>query len=176
MREGPGCNVQGVYYIPFAGRKLRSQRKRRHGCADTLKTRLPGGVRTKEAMMVKRHLGVMGMGVMGKNLALNAESKGFSAAGFDIDQEKVKNVAEAVASKQITVTSSLKDFVGALEKPRRILMMVPAGKAVDAALNDLKPNLEKEDIVIDGGHSYFKDTERRAQELEQAGLRFFGMG
>src|SRR5574337_388737 len=97
--------------------------------------------------MAKRHLGVMGMGVMGKNLALNAESKGFSAAGFDIDSEKVRKVAEAVA-----------------------------GKAVDAALNDLKPHLEKEDIVIDGGNSFFKDTERRVQELEQSGLRFFGMG
>jgi 6-phosphogluconate dehydrogenase len=126
--------------------------------------------------MVKRHLGVMGMGVMGKNLALNAESKGFSAAGFDIDPEKIKKVAEAVAGKEITVTNSLKDFVAVLEKPRRILMMVPAGKAVDAALNDLLPHLEKEDIVIDGGNSYFKDTERRVQELEQSGLRFFGMG
>src|SRR5690242_6933089 len=175
MREGPGCNVQGVYYIPFAGRKRRSQRKQWHGSADTLKIRLLGGIQTKEAMMVKRHLGVMGMGVMGKNLALNAESKGFSAAGFDIDEGKVRKVA-AVAGKQIMVTSSLKDFVGGLEKRRRILMMVAAGKAVDAALNDLKPNLENEDIVIDGGNSYFKDTERRAQELEQAGLRFFGMG
>ena len=75
--------------------------------------------------MVKRHLGVVGMGVMGKNLALNAESKGFSAAGFDIDPEKVKKVAEAVAGKEITVTNSLKDFVAALEKPRRILLMRP---------------------------------------------------
>jgi len=126
--------------------------------------------------MVKRHLGVVGMGVMGKNLALNAESKGFSAAGFDIDPEKTKKVAAEVAGKEITVTNSLRDFVAALEKPRRILLMVPAGKAVDAILNDLKPHLEKEDIVIDGGNSYFKDTERRAAELEQSGLRFFGMG
>ena len=126
--------------------------------------------------MVKRHLGVVGMGVMGKNLALNAESKGFSAAGFDIDPEKVKKVAEAVAGKEITVTNSLKDFVAVLEKPRRILLMVPAGKAVDAIVNDLKPYLERDDIVIDGGNSFFKDTERRVQELEQSGLRFFGMG
>ena len=126
--------------------------------------------------MAKRHLGVMGMGVMGKNLALNAESKGFSAAGFDIDADKVAKVAKEVAGKEVTVTNSLRDFVAALERPRRILMMVPAGKAVDAALNDLKPYLEKEDIVIDGGNSYFKDTERRVQQLEQAGLRFFGMG
>ena len=126
--------------------------------------------------MVKRHLGVMGLGVMGKNLALNAESKGFSAAGFDIDDEKVRKVAEAIAGKEITVTNSLKDFVATLERPRRILLMVPAGKAVDAVLKDLKPMLDKEDIVIDGGNSFFKDTERRVQELEASGLRFFGMG
>lgn len=126
--------------------------------------------------MTKRHLGVVGLGVMGKNLALNAESKGFSAAGFDIDADKVGKVAREVAGKEVTVTNSMKDFVAALERPRRILMMVPAGKAVDAVLKDLTPGLDKEDIVIDGGNSYFKDTERRVQQLEQAGLRFFGMG
>jgi len=113
---------------------------------------------------------------MGKNLALNAESKGFSAAGFDIDADKVKKVAEQVSGKEITITNSLKDFVAALERPRRILLMVPAGKAVDAVINDLKPLLEKDDIVIDGGNSYFKDTERRVQELKEGGLRLFGMG
>jgi 6-phosphogluconate dehydrogenase len=126
--------------------------------------------------MDKRHLGVVGLGVMGKNLALNAESKGFSAAGFDVDSEKTQKVAAAVAGKNITVTNSLKDFIAALERPRRILVMVPAGKAVDAVLEDLKPQLEMDDIVIDGGNSYFKDTERRVEEMEAAGFRLFGMG
>ncbi len=126
--------------------------------------------------MEKRHLGVVGLGVMGKNLALNAESKGFSAAGFDIDAEKTNKVKAAVAGKKITITNSLQDFVAALERPRRILLMVPAGKAVDAVLKDLKPHLDKDDIVIDGGNSYFKDTERRVKELEESGLRLFGMG
>jgi len=126
--------------------------------------------------MDKRHLGVVGMGVMGKNLALNAESKGFSAAGFDIDPEKTQKVATEVAGKKITITNSLKDFVAALERPRRILLMVPAGKAVDSVLADLRPHLNKDDIVIDGGNSYFKDTERRVKELEESGLRLFGMG
>ncbi len=126
--------------------------------------------------MDTRQLGVIGLGVMGKNLALNAESKGFSAAGFDVDADKVQQIAAAVAGKQITVTNSLKDFIATLEKPRRILVMVPAGKAVDAVLEDLKLLLEPDDIVIDGGNSYFKDTERRVKYLEESGLRMFGMG
>ena len=126
--------------------------------------------------MNKRHLGIIGLGVMGKNLALNAESKGFSVAGFDRDPEKSKQVAAAAQGKNITVTSSIQEFVPALEPSRRIWMMVPAGKPVDAVLEELKPHLSKDDIVVDGGNSHYKDTERRAKELETAGLRFFGMG
>jgi 6-phosphogluconate dehydrogenase len=126
--------------------------------------------------MNKQHLGVIGLGVMGRNLALNAESKGFSAAGFDVNQEKVKQFEAVGQGKKIVAARTLKDFVGALETPRRILMMVPAGAPVDAVLKDLRPFLDRDDIVIDGGNSYFKDTERRAKELETAGLHFFGMG
>lgn len=126
--------------------------------------------------MSKQHLGIIGLGVMGKNLGLNAESKGFSVAGFDLDRDKSQKVAAQTAGKKFLVANSLAEFVDALERPRRILMMVPAGKPVDAVLGDLKPHLEKDDIVIDGGNSYFKDTERRAKELENAGLRLFGTG
>jgi 6-phosphogluconate dehydrogenase len=126
--------------------------------------------------MDKRHLGIIGLGVMGRNLALNAESKGFSVVGYDADAEKAKRVAGETAGKNIMVANSLAEFVGALETPRRIWMMVPAGAAVDAVLRDLQPVLGTDDIVIDGGNSYFKDTERRAQDWEAAGLRFFGMG
>ena len=126
--------------------------------------------------MSKQHLGVVGLGVMGKNLGLNAESKGFSVAGYEVDPEKAKKVAAEVKGKNYVVAPSLPDFVASLERPRRILMMVPAGKAVDAVLKDLRPHLEKDDIVIDGGNSYFKDTERRVADLESAGLRLFGMG
>ncbi|MGH9400821.1 MAG: NADP-dependent phosphogluconate dehydrogenase [Terriglobia bacterium] len=126
--------------------------------------------------MSKQHLGVIGLGVMGSNLALNAESKGFSAAGFDLDQDKAAKFEAAGRGKNIVATRTLKDFAASLETPRRILMMVPAGAPVDAVLKDLRPFLAREDIVIDGGNSYFKDTERRGRELDQAGLSFFGMG
>lgn len=126
--------------------------------------------------MDKRHLGIIGLGVMGRNLALNAESKGFSVVGYDADQQKAQQVAEQTAGKNIVVANSLAEFVGALEAPRRIWMMVPAGAAVDAVLRDLNPVLGADDIVIDGGNSHFKDTERRVKEWETAGLRFFGMG
>ncbi|MGH9355323.1 MAG: NADP-dependent phosphogluconate dehydrogenase [Terriglobia bacterium] len=126
--------------------------------------------------MSQQHLGVIGLGVMGSNLALNAESKGFSAAGFDVSADKVKQFESSARGKKLVAAHSLKEFVAALETPRRILMMVPAGAPVDSVLRDLRPLLSQEDIVIDGGNSYFKDTERRAKELDSTGLRFFGMG
>jgi 6-phosphogluconate dehydrogenase len=129
----------------------------------------------KETIMAKQHLGIIGLGVMGKNLALNAVSKGFTAAGYDASREKSAQVAKETDGK-IQVAKSLQEFVDSLEKPRRIWMMVPAGKPVDSVIQDLKTHLAKDDILIDGGNSYYKDTERRAKDLETAGLRFFGMG
>ncbi|MFB3924035.1 MAG: NADP-dependent phosphogluconate dehydrogenase [Terriglobia bacterium] len=126
--------------------------------------------------MAKQHLGVIGLGVMGRNLALNAASKGFSVAGYEADAVKAQQVAAATADKGIVVAKSLAEFVDALETPRRIWAMVPAGAAVDAVLRDLRPLLGADDIVIDGGNSHFKDTERRAKDWEAIGLRFFGMG
>ncbi|MBI4164103.1 MAG: NADP-dependent phosphogluconate dehydrogenase [Acidobacteria bacterium] len=113
---------------------------------------------------------------MGRNLALNAASKGFSVAGYDADATKGRDLAEAAKGKQFSAAATLQEFVDSLEAPRRIWMMVPAGKIVDAVLGGLKPILTTDDIVIDGGNSYFKDTERRASDWESAGLRFFGMG
>ena len=125
--------------------------------------------------MDKRHLGIIGLGVMGKNLGLNAHSKGFSVAGFDLDTAKAENVGQESAGS-IATARTWQEFVDMLETPRRIWMMVPAGKPVDSVIETLKPYLTPEDILIDGGNSYFKDTERRARELEASGLRFFGMG
>lgn len=126
--------------------------------------------------MGQHHLGMIGLGVMGKNLALNAASHGFSVVGYDADAAKRKQVSEQTWGKSITVANSLAEFIDALETPRRLWMMVPAGKPVDAVLRDLRPHLTQDDIVIDGGNSHFKDTERRVKELEAAGLHFFGLG
>ncbi len=126
--------------------------------------------------MPKSQFGVVGLGVMGQNLALNVERNGFSVAGFDLDPEKLRKFAQLSAGKSAQTTESLAEFAEALDSPRRILIMVPAGKAVDAVIADLKPHLKPEDILIDGGNSYFQDTDRRARELASAGLRFVGTG
>jgi len=124
----------------------------------------------------QQQIGIIGLGVMGHMLALNMESKGFSVAGFDLDAAKVNAIASNDSGKNIVVTSELTQFLGSLEKPRRILLMVPAGAPVDAVIQNLKPHLLKGDVVIDGGNSFFKDTERRNKELEALGVRYIGTG
>ncbi|ASK29660.1 phosphogluconate dehydrogenase (NADP(+)-dependent, decarboxylating) [Chryseobacterium sp. T16E-39] len=121
--------------------------------------------------------GMVGLGVMGRNLLYNIADNGFSIAGFDLDEEKVKDLHEGANSKmKIKGTGSLEDFVSALETPRKIILMVPAGKPVDAVLESIKPLLSKGDIVIDAGNSYFEDTNRRIADLASNGLHFMGMG
>ncbi len=122
-------------------------------------------------------IGIVGLGVMGQNLALNMERNGFPVAGFDLDKTKTDAfLASEGKGKQIIVLDSIPAMIKILEKPRRILLMVPAGKPVDSAIQGIKPLLEKGDILIDGGNSFFMDTERRAQELETDGLNFVGAG
>ena len=129
-----------------------------------------------ELTMGTYSFGVVGLGVMGQNLALNVESRGFSVAGFDLDAPKAKAASEKWAGKKMTTVKSLAELASALEKPRRILVMVPAGKAVDAVIADLKPHLEPGDILIDGGNSFFVDTDRRGKELEPTGILYIGTG
>lgn len=126
---------------------------------------------------MKYKIGVVGLGVMGQNLALNMERNGFPVAGFDLDKEKTDVfLTKEAEGKNIIGLDSIPDMIEVLEKPRRILMMVPAGKPVDAAIQQIKPHLEKGDILIDGGNSFFMDTERRAKELEAEGLNYVGAG
>jgi 6-phosphogluconate dehydrogenase len=113
---------------------------------------------------------------MGENLALNVESRGFSTAGFDLDEGKRKAADAKWAGHKMATVKSLKELAAVLERPRRLLAMVPAGKAVDAVIQDLKPHLEPGDILIDGGNSFFVDTDRRGKELEPSGILYMGMG
>lgn len=121
-------------------------------------------------------IAMMGLGVMGQNLALNMESKGYSVAAFDIDATKCDVFKEKAKGKNIEVFYNADDMVKSLKKPARIMLMVPAGKYVDSAIESIIKYLDKEDIVIDGGNSNFKDTQRRCEYLESKGLRFIGTG
>ena len=122
-------------------------------------------------------IGIVGLGVMGHNLALNMERNGFPVAGYDLDAAKTKAFLEGPgAGKQILGVDSPSALMAALEKPRRVLLMVPAGAPVDSAIAHLKPHLEPGDILMDGGNSFFLDTERRNKELEAEGFNFVGTG
>ncbi|MEL6139280.1 MAG: NADP-dependent phosphogluconate dehydrogenase, partial [Cyanobacteria bacterium J06628_6] len=121
--------------------------------------------------------GVIGLAVMGENLALNVERNGFPIAVYNRSPEKTKSFMEKRAQgKNAVAAYSLEEFVGALERPRRILVMVKAGKPVDAVIGQLKPLLDPDDMIIDGGNSLYEDTERRVKELENSGFSFIGMG
>lgn len=121
--------------------------------------------------------GMIGLGVMGRNLLYNIADNGFSIAGFDLDKQKIQELEEgATAGTTVVGTDSFEEFVSKLETPRKIVLMVPAGKPVDAVLDSIKSHLSQGDIVIDAGNSYFKDTNRRVSELATLGLHFMGMG
>jgi 6-phosphogluconate dehydrogenase len=122
-------------------------------------------------------IGIVGLGVMGHNLALNMERNGFPVAGYDLDAAKTRAFLEGSgARKNIVGVESPALLMEILEKPRRILLMVPAGTAVDSAIAHLKPHMEPGDILMDGGNSFFIDTERRNKALETEGFNFIGTG
>jgi 6-phosphogluconate dehydrogenase len=126
--------------------------------------------------MQKANFGVMGLGVMGHMLALNMERNGFRVAGYDLEADKVAAFTEEAKTKNLIACDTLESFLKTLEHPRRILIMVPAGKPIEAAINSLKPLITKEDLLIDGGNTYFCDTELRSRELELLGLNYIGAG
>jgi len=127
--------------------------------------------------MTKRTFGVIGLAVMGENLALNVESRGFPIAVYNRSSGKTEEfMATRGQGKDIKPAYSLEEFVQTLERPRKILVMVKAGAPVDAVIQQLKPLLDEGDMIIDGGNSLYEDTERRTIELESTGLGFMGMG
>ena len=127
--------------------------------------------------MKKADIGLVGLAVMGENLVMNMESKGFTVAVYNRTTEKVKAFVEGrAAGKNIIGTYSVEELVANLEKPRKVFMMVKAGAAVDALIDQLLPHLEQGDILIDGGNSHFPDTIRRTAYVESTGLLYVGCG
>lgn len=121
--------------------------------------------------------GLIGLGVMGENLVLNMESRGFKVAVYNRTTSKVDDfIGGRGAGKNFVGTHSLEDFVGSLARPRKAMILVKAGGAVDAVIDQLVPLLDKGDIIIDGGNSYWKDTSRRSKALKEKGILFVGSG
>ena len=121
-------------------------------------------------------IGVVGMAVMGSNLARNFASKGFTTAIFNRTYAKTETVLAEHPEANFVGSESVEDFVDSLEKPRRIIMMVKAGPATDATIEALLPHLDQGDIIVDGGNTYFPDTRRREKRLSELGFNFIGCG
>ncbi|TVQ72429.1 MAG: NADP-dependent phosphogluconate dehydrogenase [Balneolaceae bacterium] len=127
--------------------------------------------------MKKNDIGLIGLAVMGENLVLNMESKGFSVAVYNRSEGKTRAFAGSKAKgKNIYPAYTLEDFVNAVESPRKIMLMVKAGEPVDKTIESLIPLLDKGDLIIDGGNSDYQDTERRSEWLDKEGILFIGTG
>lgn len=125
---------------------------------------------------VQYDFGMIGLGVMGRNFLLNVADNGFSAIGLDLDAEKAKALETEAEGRTIKGTTDMAEFVSLLKKPRRIMLLVPAGKVVDAVSKDLLQYLDQGDLIIDGGNSHFPDTDRRVPEYAEKGIHFLGVG
>ena len=126
--------------------------------------------------MSKQQIGVVGMAVMGRNLALNIESRGYTVSIYNRSREKTDEVIAENEGKKLAPFYTVEEFVDSLEKPRRILLMVQAGEATDKTIASLTPHLDKGDILIDGGNTFYKDTIRRNKELSDQGFNHIGTG
>src|SRR5690242_1714715 len=121
--------------------------------------------------------GMIGLGVMGRNFLLNMADHGFKVTGFDLDNQKTSALeSSATANTVVKGVNTLKEMTDSLAKPRKIMMLVPAGKPVDSVIESLLPLVEKGDIIIDGGNSHYTDTLRRIKYLEEKKIHFIGMG
>ena len=122
-------------------------------------------------------LGIIGMGTMGRNLLLNMADHNFAVAGYDKDEKKIDLLRqESTGKANVKGFTQSNEFIESLQRPRAIMLLVPAGKIVDSVIQELAPLLDKGDLIIDGGNSHFTDTNRRVLELKEKGLHFFGMG
>ena len=127
-------------------------------------------------MSEKADIGIIGLGVMGQMLALNMERNGQIVAGFDLDEAKVAAFEDEHPGKHLIGCTTVEAFLETVKRPRRILMMVPSGRPVDAVISSLEATLTEGDLLIDGGNSFFQETERRAKALEENGVLYLGMG
>jgi 6-phosphogluconate dehydrogenase len=121
-------------------------------------------------------IGMVGLGVMGRNLVLNIADHGFAVAGYDQDPAKVAELRRESGERAICAATNTADFIALLRPPRAIMLLVPAGAAVDSVIHELVPLLGPGDLIIDAGNSWFKDTDLRAKTLAAAGLHFLGVG
>jgi 6-phosphogluconate dehydrogenase len=126
--------------------------------------------------MNKQTIGVIGLAVMGKNLALNIAEHGYSICVYNRSEDKTKQLIEESTFPHLVGAFSIEDFVASLEKPRKMILMVKAGKAVDDTIETLLPYVEEGDLIIDGGNSYYQDTLRRSTFLKEKGIDFIGLG
>jgi len=125
----------------------------------------------------QRHeIGMVGLGVMGRNLLLNMADHGHFVAGYDKDATKVAALRQEAENRDIRGAVDIKEFIALLRKPRAVMLLVPAGAPVDSVIKDLLPHLDKGDLIIDAGNSYFKDTDVRLRTLMAKGMQFFGVG
>ncbi len=131
---------------------------------------------TPEQSTKTAKIGMIGLAVMGENLAMNIERNGFPIAVFNRDPAKVDSFVARAHGKQVIPTKSPEEFVRSLERPRKAILLVKAGAPVDWTIDQIKPFMEKGDIIIDGGNSFFVDTERREKALKAEGLNFIGSG
>ena len=126
--------------------------------------------------MAKYEIGMVGLGVMGRNLLLNMADHGFSVAGYNRHLSKVEALRKEAKGLDVLGADSIKELIGLLRKPRAVMILVTAGPPVDSVIEDLLPHLEKGDLIIDAGNSDFKDTELRARKLTEKGINFLGVG